>query len=169
MTTPHKYSQHPHHSRKIPVTHHFTSYQQRRSAASLHPVQPRSHNPKPQWFRMEMALASPSQDAPIKLHMEAGWRRMWCLHCSRWLSETGTSCLFYLIPPHTLNKRGQPVLLEAPLLSCLDHTEIGLLYCALQVPGNTSYCRKHQQAAFHTKSLQHVHSSTGCKDSLQSP
>lgn len=54
--TPHKYFQHPHHSSKIPSTHHFTSYRQQLLSIPS--------NPKLQWFRMEMPLASPLPRTP---------------------------------------------------------------------------------------------------------
>lgn len=90
------------------------------------------------------------------------------------MSEAARSCLlpffFFFFNTHSRLIRGdQPFLSEAPLWSCPGHPAMGLLYCALRVLGNTSYCRKHQQAAFHTKSPQHVHSPTGCKDWYQPP
>lgn len=58
--TPHRESQHPHHSCRIP----FPSFPPQSSAAPLHPIQPHSHNPNLQWSQVEMPLANPPRDAP---------------------------------------------------------------------------------------------------------
>lgn len=57
---PHRESQLPHHSCKIP----FPTFPPHSLAAPLHPAPPRSHNPKLQGSQVEMLLASPLQDAP---------------------------------------------------------------------------------------------------------
>lgn len=110
MITPHTYFQHPHHSRKIPGTRHFTSYQQHRSAAPLRPVQPHGHNPKLVWLCMQMPLAGAPQDTPVKLYVEARWSRTRCLHCRRWLCQKQRPAAFFFFffkkYTHTLDKRG---------------------------------------------------------------
>lgn len=116
-----------------------------------------------------LALQGPA----MELYIKAQQGRMWCSCCRWWLHQkqrpTVPLALFVFFNTHThLIRRWQPLLSKAPLQSCLDHTEIWLLHCILQVLGSTSYCIKHQQAGFHTRSPQHVHLPTGCKDWYES-
>lgn len=134
MITPHKYFQHPHHSSKIHGTHYFTSYQQGRSAAPLHSVQP--YNPITRDFGgFAWKCPHAPQDAPAKLHIKAQWIMMWCCTLNNgYVRSSDQLPFFFLIHPRLIREE-QPFSLEAPFRSCLGHTEIRLMYCTLQVLG----------------------------------
>lgn len=164
MITPHKYFQHPHHSSKIHGTHYFTSYQQGRSAAPLRSIQP--YNPITTDFGgFAWKCPHAPQDAPAKLHIKAQWIMMWCCTLNNgYVRSSDQLPFFFFLNTPTAYKRGTTFLFGGtlPILPRSHRDPADVLHSA--GAGNTSCCREHQQAAFHTKSPQHVHSPTGCKD-----
>lgn len=103
---PDKQFQQSHHSSKIPGTCHFTSNQQHRSAAPLHPVQPHGHNPKSSSFTMICPLLA-LQGCPHGALHQGTMEQVPTLQMMV-MSEAETSCPWYcfFFNTHTHLTRG---------------------------------------------------------------